>query len=303
MRNFKDIIEAAKAAGPIRLAVAPAAEHGVLEAAFEAEKLGLVHPILFGSEQEIRHLCAIHGFAYDAEIVDAQSDVDACRLATQHVSSGRADALMKGMTDTSVILREVLNKEYGLRTGRLLSHLAVYSLKTYPKLLYITDAGMNIAPDAEAKRDILNNAIAFCHAMGLTEPKIAVVCAKEKVDPNMPSTLDAERLVAWNAEGSIPGAIVEGPFGMDNAINADAAALKGLSGAVAGQADLLLMPNLDAGNILTKTLTYFAEADSAGLIVGARRPIVLMSRADQARVKVNSIALAVLAVRNEVSHV
>ena len=293
--NFDQMISLALRMKPIRLAVAMAADQGVLEAVSRSQKLGLIEPILIGDKNRIDSICEEYNLKIAGTIIDESDGKAACKAAVQIVSSERADALMKGLVDTSIMLSEVLNKEYGLYIGKILSHVVVFSVDTYPKLLYIADTAMNIAPDAVGKSKIINNTIEFCHGMGLGSPKVAILAAKESVDKKMQATLDAKHLVEWSKEGRITGGHIQGPLALDNAINKRAAELKGISGAVAGQADILIAPDIESGNILSKALTYFAKAKSAGIILGAKNPIVLTSRADSAEVKINSIAMAVIA--------
>jgi len=215
------------------------------------------------------------------------------------VSSGKADILMKGLVDTAIILKAVLDKEIGLRTGNILSHAAVFESDRYHKLFIITDAAMNIAPSASEKKQIIENTLPLCRSLNIENPKVAVICAKEKVSPKMQATVDAEILVNMNKNGEIKGCMVEGPFGLDNAISREAAALKGVKGEVAGDADILLMPNIEAGNVMYKTLTYLADSKNAGIILGAKAPIILTSRADSDEAKLYSILLAVICSKKE----
>ncbi|WP_313370285.1 phosphate acyltransferase, partial [Sedimentibacter sp.] len=200
----------------------------------------------------------------------------------------------KGLIDTSIILKAVLDKEIGLRTGNVLSHAAVFSVDTYHKFFIVTDAAMSIAPSVEEKRQIIENTLTLSRALGAKLPKVAVICAKEKVNPKMTATLDAEELVQMQKDGKITGCIIEGPYALDNAISKEAAEIKGIKGEAAGDADILLMPDIEAGNVLYKALTYLANAENAGIILGAKAPIVLTSRADSDKAKLNSIALSVL---------
>jgi phosphate butyryltransferase len=210
------------------------------------------------------------------------------------VSSGKAHMVMKGLVDTGIILKAVLNKETGLRTGSVLSHVAIFDVVNYPRLLLVTDAAMNIAPTLEQKKQIIENSLHVANGLDIDEPKVGVICAKEKVNPKMPATVDAGELVKMNENGELTGCIVGGPFALDNAVSEEAAKLKGISHPVAGKADILMCPNIESGNILYKTLGFLANAKSAGVIVGAKAPIILTSRADSEEAKLNSIALGVL---------
>jgi phosphate butyryltransferase len=228
------------------------------------------------------------------EIVDILDLREATFKAVELVSSGRADILMKGMVDTSVVLSAVLDKAIGLRTEKTLSHVAVLFVETYHKMLLVTDAAINIEPDLNKKKEILENAVGFAHSLGISNPKCAVICVKETVSQALKHTVDAGHLVDMNESGEIKGCIVGGPFALDNAISREAAEHKGITHVVAGDADILLMPQIEAGNVLYKSLTFLAKADSAGLVLGAKAPIVLTSRADNVVAKLNSIALASL---------
>lgn len=201
---------------------------------------------------------------------------------------------MKGLIDTSIIMKQVLDKEIGLRTGSIISHMAVFDVDTYHKLLFVTDAAMNISPDLNQKKDILINAVDLAHSMGIDKPKVAVIAAKEKVSTKMEATVHAEELANMNRNGEIKGCIVDGPLALDNAISKKAAETKGIESEVAGDADILLMPYIEAGNVLYKSLTYFANSKNAGIILGAKAPIVLTSRADSEETKLYSIVLSVI---------
>ncbi|SHJ70889.1 phosphate butyryltransferase [Dethiosulfatibacter aminovorans DSM 17477] len=295
MKDFNEVIEHVKSKGKKTLSVAAANDKGVLMAVKAAVEKGIVKPILVGREDEIRKISEEIGFELDGvEVIDVEDIKDASLKAVELVSSKKADFLMKGMVDTSILLKAVLDKEVGLRTGKTLSHVAVFFAEKYHKMLIITDAAMNIAPDLDKKREILENSVEFAHSLGIDNPKCAVVCAKEKVNPAMIHTVDAGELVKLNEEGQIKGCIVGGPFALDNAISKEAAIHKGIDHEVAGDADILLMPNIEAGNILYKALSFMSNSESAGVILGAAAPIVLTSRADSEEAKLNSIALAAI---------
>lgn len=299
MNKFVDIIkyaqEYADNKGPKKIAVAFAQDEDVLLALKAAVKERICAPILVGDREKIIEISNEINFDLsNVEIIDEKDGVAACRQAVSLVSSGKADIVMKGLIDTSIILKAVLDKEIGLRTGNILSHAAVFSVDTYHKFFIVTDAAMSIAPNAEEKRQIVENTVKLSKALGADVPKVAVICAKEKVNSKMQATLDAAELVEMQKQGKIAGCIIEGPYALDNAISKEAAQLKGIEGKAAGDADILLMPNIEAGNILYKALTYLANADNAGIILGAGAPIVLTSRADSDKAKLNSIALSVL---------
>ena len=201
---------------------------------------------------------------------------------------------MKGLIDTSIIMKQVLDREIGLRNENVISHIALFEVPTYHKIFMVTDAAMNIAPDLVQKKEIIENAVNMALSIGISMPKVAVLAAKEKVSPKMEATIDAGELKSMNEDGIIKNCIVDGPLALDNAINEESAKIKGIESEVAGDADILIVPDIEAGNVLYKALTFLANAKSAGLIVGARAPIVLTSRADNEEAKLNSIALATL---------
>lgn len=289
-------------AAPGRRTIAVAAAHDgeVLEAIVAARRLGLADAVLVGGAPAIAALLAgAHVDPAGYRIVHEPDPAGAVAEAVRLVADGEADILMKGLVDTSVLLRAVLDADRGLRTASVLSHVAVFEVDRYPKLLVITDAAMNIAPDVDAKEQILRNALHVTRALDIETAKVAVLAAKEKVSPKMQATLDAAEL----ARRAIPGALVAGPLALDNALSAESARLKGIDSPVAGDADVLLVPQIETGNVLYKTLVYLAHAQGAGILVGARKPIVLTSRADDETTKLNSIALATLvaaSVRQEV---
>ncbi|MBP1925560.1 phosphate butyryltransferase [Sedimentibacter acidaminivorans] len=295
MKGFKEIIKSAQKKGPKRIAVAASNDEDVLKAIKIALDENICIPILVGDKEIIQELSKKIGLDLSkVEVIDEKDNKCACIKAVSMVSSGNADIVMKGLVDTSVILKAILDKEIGLRTGNILSHAAVFEIKNYHKILLVTDAAMNIAPNADEKRQILENAIKLTSSLDIEEPKVAVICAKEKVNPKMQATVDAKELVELNKSGKLLDCIVGGPFALDNAISKEAAELKGVSDPVAGDADILLMPNIEAGNVLYKSLTYFSDSENAGILLGAKAPIVLTSRADSDKAKLNSIALAVL---------
>ena len=295
MNSFDKLIKMAKNTEPKKIAVAAAQDDDVLKAVQAAVKENICIPILVGDKERIKEISEDINFDLkNIQIIDEKDGQKAARTAVSLVSSGKADIVMKGLIDTSIILKAVLDKEIGLRTGNVLSHAAVFELDKYHKLLVITDAAMNIAPTASEKKQLIENTLTLCHSLNIERPKVAVICAKEKVSDKMQATVDAQTLVRMYKDGEIKGCIVEGPFGLDNAISKEAASIKGVKGQVAGDADILLMPNIEAGNVLYKSLTYFSNSKNAGIILGARAPIVLTSRADSDGTKLNSIALAVI---------
>ncbi|AUN15826.1 phosphate butyryltransferase [[Clostridium] sordellii] len=295
MRSFNDVIRYAKERGPKTISVACSQDKEVLIAVDMAKKEGIANAILVGDIEKtntIANELNIDLSGYD--LIDEKDLTQASLKAVSLVSEGKADMVMKGLVDTSIILKAVLDKEVGLRTGKVLSHVAVFDVNGYDRLFFITDAAMNLAPDLQTKKQIIENACIVAHALDIEEPKVAAICAKEKVNPKMPDTVDAKELEDMCKNGEIKGCIVGGPFALDNAVSEEAAKHKGMDNPIAGKADILLAPDIEAGNILYKSLVFFAESKNAGVIVGAKAPIILTSRADSEETKLNSIALGVL---------
>jgi phosphate butyryltransferase len=253
--------------------------------------------ILYGDREQILQLLQEKHVDYakngKIQIVHANSKVQAAELAVKAVHLNEANVLMKGNIPTATILKAVLNKEFGLRTGNVLSHVAVFEVPGYDRYIIVTDAAMNIAPDLEQKAQIISNAVSVARAIGIDKPKVAPLAAVEVVNPAMPATLDAAALTAMNKRGQITDCIVDGPLALDNAVSMLAAEHKGIDSEVAGQADILLVPTIETGNVLYKSLVYFANAKVGAVIAGAKAPIVLTSRADSAESKLYSLALAV----------
>ena len=277
------------------VALAAAADKGVIEAVHKAIRIQLASFILYGDKHELKQMLADEGLieSPSLQIVDAQSEQEASRMAVKAVRNGEADVLMKGMVSTSVILKEVLNKEYGLRKGKILSHVAAFDIEGYERLIFVTDSGMNIEPDLTQKGEIVKNAVAIARSIGVELPKVVPLAAVEVVNPAMQATLDAAALTQMNKRGQISDCFIDGPLALDNAISEKAAEQKGIQSEVAGKADILLVPSIEVGNALYKSLVYFAHAKVGGVIAGAKAPIVLTSRADSSESKVYSIALAV----------
>ena len=279
--------------GRSKIAVAVAQDAEVLLAVNAAYNLGIASAVLVGDEAEIRQIAAkLNIDLANYEILHEADKVEACRKAVKLVRDKEADVVMKGIVDTSVILKAVLDKEIGLRMSPVLSHVAVFEVPGYDRLFYLTDAAMNIAPDAETKKHILKNAVQVAHALGNENPIAACLCAVEKVNPKMQATLDAAALVEANQNGEIEGCTVIGPLALDNAISVEAAHHKGITDPNAGHADILLVPAIEVGNVFYKSMVFMARAKNAGVIVGAKAPVVLTSRADSDETKLNSIALA-----------
>lgn len=295
MINFAEIMQTARQKGPKTIAVAAAQDLEVLLAVKNARDLGLAEAILVGDASRIRQIAQANQLDLtDVSIIDQADAAQACRTAVQLVSEGKAQILMKGLVDTAVILKAVLDKEIGLRTENVLSHVAVAEIAGYDRLFYITDAAMNIEPDLITKKQIIENSIQVANALGNDHPKVACICAVEKVNAKMKATVDAAALVKMNESGELGGCLVAGPLALDNAVSLEAAQHKGITNPVAGNADILVMPFIEPGNMLYKSIVFFAKGKLAGIVVGAKAPIVLTSRADSDEAKLNSIAIGVL---------
>jgi len=295
--KYDQLLERCKALEPISTAVAHPCEQTALEAAMDAAEKGLIKPILVGPEAKIREIAAQHRINLGATpIVDTPHSHASAAKAVELVRLGQAEILMKGSLHSDELLGAVVAKETGLRTGRRVSHVFIMDVPTYHKVLIVTDAAINIAPGLEDKVHIIQNAIDLAISLGVARPKVAILAAVETVNPKMPSTIDAAALCKMADRKQITGGILDGPLAFDNAISGEAAKIKGITSEVAGDPDILLVPDLEAGNMLAKQLTFLANADSAGLVLGARVPIILTSRADSVRSRIASCAVAVLAV-------
>ncbi len=294
-KNFDDLLLKVNEISNKKVAVAVAQDEPVLEAIKLAKEKGIADAILVGDKKEIKKIADKIGMDLsDYEIVNELNVAKASLEAIRLVSTGKADMVMKGLVDTATFLRSVLNKEVGLRTGKLMSHVSVFEIEGIDRLILLTDAAFNTYPDLKGKVQILNNAVGVAHACGIKVPKVAAVCAVEVVNPDMQATIDAALLSKMNDRGQIKGCIVDGPLALDNAISVEAAEHKGIKGEVAGNADIVLLPNIETANVMYKTLTYTAKTRNGGLLVGTSAPVILTSRADNFETKVNSIALAAL---------
>ncbi|WP_423799038.1 phosphate butyryltransferase [Neobacillus sp. SAB-20_R2A] len=282
------------------VAVAAAEDKEVIEAVLDALNRNLAHFLLFGDQEKIKSILQLKGIDANSEnrltIIHTASLAEAADSAVKAVSSKEAHVLMKGNLPTNIILKSVLNKEFGLRTGSVLSHTAVFEVPGFERFIIVTDAAMNIAPDLQLKVQIAKNAVALAKAIGIETPKIAPIAAVEEVNPAMQATLDAAALTMMNRRGQIKGCLIDGPLALDNAISTLAAEHKGIQSEVAGEADILLVPAIEVGNALYKSLIYFANAKVGAVISGAKAPIVLTSRADSAESKLYSLALALCSV-------
>lgn len=294
-KDFNSLMNLAKERGPKIVSVACAHDEDVLLSIKMAMKEGIITPILVGDKDRILEIAEdIKLNLEGVEIIHEADKVLASRKATELVNLGQAHILMKGLVDTSIIMKQVLDKEIGLRTDRLISHVAVFDVETYHKVFLVTDAAMNIAPDLAQKKEIIENSVELAQALDIELPKVAVLAAKENVSPKMEATVHGQELANMNKEGIIKDCIVDGPFALDNAISKESARIKGIDSIVAGDADILLAPDIEAGNVLYKALSFLGKAKSAGLILGTKAPIVLTSRADNEESKLNSIVLSVL---------
>jgi phosphate acetyltransferase len=283
---------------PVPTAVVHPCDVLSLQAAIEAATRGLITPILIGPLAKIQAAAAAGGLDISPfELLATPHSHAAAALGVALVRSGKAQLLMKGSLHTDELMHEVMAADSGLRTARRISHVYIMDVPRYPRPLFITDAAINIAPSLEDKRDIVQNAIDLAHVLGISRPRVAILSAIETVNSKLQSTLDAAALCKMADRGQITGAVLDGPLAFDNAISPEAAAEKGIVSAVAGQADILVVPDLVAGNILAKQLTFLAGADGAGVVVGARAPIILTSRADPEASRISSCAVAVLMAR------
>lgn len=292
IKKLEELLSLSKERDKKTLSVAAAHDKEVLDAVVQAVHLGIIDAVLVGDEDKIRSIAKAENYVLDnIQIINEKDIKKAASKAVELVSEERAHFIMKGMMNTSDILKAVLNKEAGLKKEELLSHVMVYDVPAYHKLIMLTDGGMVPYPELKDKAAIINNAVQIAHHLGIDTPKVAPICAVETVNPSMQATVDASVLTQMNRRGQIKGCIIDGPLALDNAISREAAEHKGIFSEVAGDVDILLVPNIESGNFLGKSLTYFAKAENAGVIVGAKCPVVLVSRADSSKSKLYSIAL------------
>ena len=295
-QSFAEIISVAQRQDKVKIAVAAAADADVLTAVCEAKKNGIADAILVGDTNAIKEICQQHGIDFGMFELEHVPDVRmAAKRAADLVRQGMAQVMMKGLVGTADFMRAVLNKTEGLGTGGLLSHVVVFEAADFNRLMLLTDAAINIAPDLPQKVQIIGNALRVTSALGNRNPRVAMLAAVETVTASMKATEDAALIAKMAERGQIKGCCIDGPLALDNAVSPTAAKHKGIGGEVAGNADLLVVPNIEAGNVLYKALVYFAKAPLAGIVIGAAAPVVLTSRADSPQTKVNSIALAVVA--------
>ncbi|HOW03077.1 MAG: bifunctional enoyl-CoA hydratase/phosphate acetyltransferase [Caldisericia bacterium] len=293
MQNFIEAKAKVKSFPKRRVAVVGAGDIDVIEAVFDAKNEGLIEPIFIDSKEKILKANSDKFDLSGIEIIDEKEKIPQCQAGIKLVKENRADILMKGLIPTPILFKEVLNKETGLRFGKLLTHIGIIKTPNYHKMLIMTDGGIVIAPTLDDKIAILENASVVAKALEIEKPKVAVISAVETISTNMQSTVDAAILTKMYERGQLPGLIVDGPLAMDNAVSKEAAQHKGIKSEVSGDPDILLMPNIESGNIFYKTLVYLGGgADTAGIVIGAKVPLVVPSRSDSPQNKLNSIIMA-----------
>ncbi|HLW25952.1 MAG TPA: phosphate acetyltransferase [Steroidobacteraceae bacterium] len=293
--KYDALIRASQALAPMRTVIVHPCDETSLMGAVTAAAAGIIQPILVGPESRIRTLGArLHMDLAPFALIDTAHSHAAAAKSVEIVRMGQAEALMKGSLHTDELMSEVVSKDTGLRTARRISHVFIMDVPTYEKPLFITDAAVNIFPTLEDKADIVQNAIDLARALGIDRPKVAILSAVETVTSKIPSTIDAASLCKMADRGQIVGGVLDGPLAFDNAISLKAAAVKHIDSPVAGHADILVVPDMEAGNLLAKELTFLANADAAGIVLGARVPIILTSRADDVRTRMASCAIAAL---------
>jgi phosphate acetyltransferase len=293
--KYERLIARAKQVPPAQTIVVHPCDESSLRGPIEAAELGIIEPILVGPAAKIKKVANEHGIKIrDFQVVDAPHSDAAAERAVELIHEGKGELLMKGSLHTDELMRAVTNSKTGLRTARRISHVFIMDVPTYPETLFVTDAAINIAPDLDAKRDIIQNAVDLFTQVGLGTPRVAILSAVETVTSKIPSTIEAAALCKMADRGQITNAVLDGPLAFDNAISPEAAKIKGIQSPVAGKAQILVVPDLEAGNMLAKNLIFLSKADSAGLVLGARVPVVLTSRADSVRSRMASCAAAVL---------
>lgn len=297
-RNLDELVEAARKKGPLRIAVAAGHDPDVIEALKQAKDLDLAEGIFVGNSEKIHSLANSAGLDIPHEqIVHEPDESTAARKAIALIREGKAKLLMKGKISTATLIRVVIDKEAGLRTGRLLSQVIVFQVPGFHRLMVMTDAAINIAPTLEQKAEICRNAIEVAHAIGIDKPNLAALCALEFVNPDMPATLDAAGLTLMNRRGQITGAYVEGPIALDVPLSKFAADRKAIESPLVEKTDIFVAPDIEAANILYRSILYFAKGESGGVVVGAKVPLILLSRAETPETKIRSIAIGILLVK------
>ncbi|HOU23353.1 MAG TPA: bifunctional enoyl-CoA hydratase/phosphate acetyltransferase [Anaerolineae bacterium] len=293
--SFVELMAEAKKAGPRMVAIAAPHEEEILRSAVAAEEEGIANYTLVGDRERIRSVAADKGLDVSRMMVINEPDPrTAARKVMELLRMGHADLAMKGKIETGDFLRAALDREMGLRVGRLFSHVAVFEIPGFDRLLFVTDSGVVVAPTMEQKVEIVQNAISVAQRLGVKQPKVAILAATEMVNPKIPTTMDAANLAKMADRGQIQGGLVDGPLALDNAISPESVAIKGIKSAVAGSADILVTPDVEAGNMLAKAITYFARGKMAGVVVGAKSPLIVASRSDPHETKLISTALGVL---------
>jgi phosphate acetyltransferase len=293
--KYERLVARAKQVAAAQTIVVHPCDESSLRGPVEAAELGIIKPILVGPAAKIKKVAGEHGIKIsDFQVVDAPHSEAAAERAVELIHEGKGELLMKGSLHTDELMRAVTNSKTGLRTARRISHVFIMDVPTYPETLFVTDAAINIAPDLDAKRDITQNAVDLFTQVGLGTPRVAILSAVETVTSKIPSTIVAAALCKMADRGQITNAVLDGPLAFDNAISPEAAKIKGIQSPVAGKAQILVVPDLEAGNMLAKNLIFLSKADSAGLVLGARVPVVLTSRADSVRSRMASCAAAVL---------
>ena len=291
LKSFEELVDKVREKGLKKIVLAGAEDFEALKAITRAHREGLCDAILVGKEDEVRK--NLKSLKADFEIVKTRSENETAEVSVRLVSSGKADLLMKGLIKTSTLLKAVLNKEWGLRTERLLSHVVLMEIPGFDRLLFLTDGGMVIRPSLEEKVQIIMNAVDLAKRLGYEKPKVALITAVETVNEKMPETVEAAIIAKMAERGQIKGCIIDGPLGFDNAVSTFAARVKGIKSDVAGIADILVVPDIHSGNFLGKSVVYFAKGRIAGVVVGARKPVVIVSRADTEESKFYSVILGI----------
>ncbi len=295
IRSFSQLVELARKRGPKTVAVAAAAQEAVLLAVNEAEEQGIADVILIGDQPQIERIGHENGVNLGRlDIIHEPDPIHSARQTMSLINQGRAQIAMKGAIQTADFLRAALDRQNGLRAGRLVSHVAAFDIPSWDRLILVSDAGVVVAPTLEQKGDIVRNAIDVAHRLGILQPKVALLAATETVSPKIPATVDAAALSKMADRKQIVGGIVDGPLTLDSAISQASATIKGIDSPVAGQADVLIAPDIEAGNLLAKGIVYFSQAYMAGVIVGARAPIILPSRSDTHKAKLIAISMCVV---------
>lgn len=295
IKNFTGILEKVKDQKTKVIAVAVAEDKEVLESIKEAKENEIADAILIGNKEKIGEIASEIGMDITLfNVIDESDNKKAALKAVEMIRDGKADMIMKGLLETKIFLQAVLNKDVGLRTGNLMSHVAMFEVENLNRLIFLTDAAFNLDPTLSEKIDIVNNAVTVANSIGIEKPKVAAICAVEVVNEKMKSTVDASILSKMNDRGQIKGCLIDGPLAIDNALSLESAKHKNIVSEVAGVADILLMPNIESGNVMYKTLTYLTNSKCAGVLVGTSAPVIITSRSDSAETKLHSIALASL---------